>query len=916
MQVSNSPLIIDDRVAVTQTKVKRGTIRERILTIKYIGDQDEASVNFWLEPNDSKSEVLLNCYTFKPLPLVKVKRGDTVTVAISFEIPPQVLPDFYNYSVVFESAQHPGATVRRSQQLQVIPSDEDSSMEMEPGFTVTPITTSTKPYLLTAETTLAIKVNVENRSKLVDRFYLTCPELDKSWFTVQYPEGAIESLGIVKETDGLPLYSKSQGEITLLLHPPRYTWAGSYFPTLQLTSRNNEDLILLDVLYLQVLPDDRLQTDLAPPLRQIPQDPSQFDFQLTNLGNIKRNVTIRAGDRDQTFVYTPAPCVVELDPGSVANINLNVKPRHRWKRPLRGKGTEIPFAIELEDTHDPFPKASAFIAESPNIAQGTILWKARPWWLLWLLILLPLLGIAGIALLFWLTRPKLPEILSFAVTPPIKQDKPDEKASAYQEGKTEPVRLDWEVDNWQQIDRIVIVRLEKGVETYRKNFSVQDWRKYWQEHGEFESYLNRRNSDGTQKDKNFCEVSESKSTKAGSQPRLETFNFLGLPLPDPTSANQPQPSSKLTCKGIITETKKAGDYTFQMQVFRIPKDAKSPEKDPIATQTTDTIAVKPDDEPQIISFAPTQAIYQELSASTPSPLSNLIAPPIQPPTPSTPPTPLTPASIATTIPTPTPIASTAPTPIAPSALAPTQPTNAPGLVRLNWKISNPSRIEEIRLVALSPDGSIQGEPKIYSITELNNLCLLKTDELICTNLPTTVRKPGDYIFKLTAIIKQERGNTELTRSTEPIKIQPSPLEIKTFTVNGKTAAEKPKHVFLLSQSGDSFDIALSWDVSGGEDIKVELMPSPGVVKPRDSTTFSITAPSSETITLKVSNKFGEQKTQSVVVQAIAPQDTPAPIIISPLPPPGSANPNNSGNSAPAPSTSNELAPIEVPPRPN
>jgi len=183
-------------------------------------------------------------------------------------------------------------------------------------------------------------------------------------------------------------------------------------------------------------------------------------------------------------------------------------------------------------------------------------------------------------------------------------------------------------------------------------------------------------------------------------------------------------------------------------------------------------------------------------------------------------------------------------------------------------------------------------------------------------LPTTVRKPGDYIFKLTAIIKQERGNTELTRSTEPIKIQPSPLEIKTFTVNGKTAAEKPKHVFLLSQSGDSFDIALSWDVSGGEDIKVELMPSPGVVKPRDSTTFSITAPSSETITLKVSNKFGEQKTQSVVVQAIAPQDTPAPIIISPPPPPGSANPNNSGNSAPAPSTSNELAPIEVPPRPN
>ncbi|MCY7322607.1 MAG: hypothetical protein LH660_12615, partial [Phormidesmis sp. CAN_BIN36] len=101
-----------------------------------------------------------------------------------------------------------------------------------------------------------------------------------------------------------------------------------------------------------------------------------------------------------------------------------------------------------------------------------------------LLISLPLLGLIGIALLFWLTRPippKSPEILSFEITPLPKQGEPDKKTLDYQEGKTEPVRLNWEVDNWQQVDRIVIVRLEKGVETYRNNFSVQEWRKYWQE---------------------------------------------------------------------------------------------------------------------------------------------------------------------------------------------------------------------------------------------------------------------------------------------------------------------------------------------------------------------------------------------------------------------------------------------------
>ena len=426
---------------------------------------------------------------------------------------------------------------------------------------------------------------------------------------------------------------------------------------------------------------------------------------------------------------------------------------------------------------------------------------------------------------------------------------------------------------------------------------MKQWREYWEKHGKFEPYLDLMNKDKTRKDKNFCRATKPKSTEGGSPPL----------------------SSKLTCNGIITETKKAGDYTFQMQVFRIPTDPKIPEKDPIATRTTDTIAVKPDDEPQILSFAPTRAIYQELSTSTirttliPTPIPTLTSTPALTPTPTPTPT-LSPTLIQTRTPSPTLIQTPSSAKPAPTPTTPAQPVNAPGLVQLNWKISNWSRIEEIRIVALSLDGAIQGEPKSYSIEDLKALCPSPPStesELDCKNLPTTIRKPGDYVFRLTAIVKQEQGKTELTRSTEPVKIQPRPLEIKKFTVNGKPAVDKPEHIYLQS----SEPLNVEWEVIGGEDIKVELLPAPGAVDRTGNIAFSITTPGSETITLKVSNKFGEQKMQSVTVQTIAPQDI-APDPIVPPPPSGKTNPNNSGNPAPPTSPPDELEPIEVPPRPN
>jgi hypothetical protein len=946
MQISNSsPLLIEDRDTVANTRIKRGRRHRRRLTICYIGKQPESSVNFWLESPDSQvEELLMSCCRFDHSPPLKQVGREPQELTLIFDIPPQMPPGLYNYSVVFESVQEPGQLVRRPLQLQVMPAEDDAALEMEPRFTITPMTTADQPYELNPEAALTVTVKVENRSKLVDRFYLTCPALDQSWFTVKYPESAVESLGLVQEADGLRLLPKDTGEITVLLHPPKYTRTGNYFPVLQLTSQNNPDSPLLDVLYLQVQPDERLTATLKPDLCHIPQDPAQFAVTLTNLGNMKRCITVNARDRDRLFTYQTRPALVELDPGDVVQIDLKPKPRQRWKRPWRGKGIEIPFDLELENALN-YPTAPALadaIALPEALPQGTLIWQARHWSLRWLLMLIPLLallGLLGAAVLFWLTRPipLKPEILAFGpsplstanepqqpslidqerktgsvwfiwsvanmlgFSPPPIRDQPKILRPIYQEGKTGPIRLAWKVTNMQKIDHITVMRLEKGVETYRKTYYFD---------GKLQDPLKLKPDPAIpDRLKQGCELTPQ-TIKTGTKLEMVPGSIFGLPFSHPKLSDRQENTTTVTCQGMLTPTQKAGDYTFQMQVFAVPESGQPLAKDPIATRTTDTIAIKPDDTPQILSFAPTQSLYQEVASST-SP--NPQTPVIRPTSPS-------PQAAATSPTSPNPQVSVV------SPTLPNPQAAASGLVQLNWQIANPSRIEELRVVSLSADGSAEGETKTYrvvngAIPELVNLCPPTAGKLICQNVPTGIRKPGNYVFKLIAVVKQDQGKTELVRNTEPVKIQPLPLEIKAFTVNGQSSSQKPKHLYLLGQVGDSLDIAVAWEVSGGEDMQVELSPSPGAVGMKGNITFTLNAPSAETITLKVSNKFGDQKSQSVTVQASAGQEPPpAPIIISPPPAPGSANEGDktdAGKAAPlTPSVPDRLSPIEVPPRPN
>ena len=116
---------------------------------------------------------------------------------------------------------------------------------------------------------------------------------------------------------------------------------------------------------------------------------------------------------------------------------------------------------------------------------------------------------------------------------------------------------------------------------------------------------------------------------------------------------------------------------------------------------------------------------------------------------------------------------------------------------------------------------------------------------------------------------------------------------------------------------------MSWKVKG-DDVEVQLLPSPGLIPKEGSLRYSISQSSgSETITLKAKNKkTGEEKIQTLVIQTV---DITPPIQTRPQSQNGSSdtsNPGESGNSGsnnqtqPQTSNPNQLPAMELPPQPD
>ncbi|NJR51908.1 MAG: hypothetical protein HC780_22350 [Leptolyngbyaceae cyanobacterium CSU_1_3] len=325
MQTVNKPLLIE--VSSDSNGQKRGeTLKQRVI-VNNKGTQN-AEVDLWIAATDDRSEVILRWCTFGESNPLKLEANSQKIVELTFEIPLEAAIGSYNYEILVDAqTQYPGKLDRRPQQLRILPSDQDAELDTEPLFSLQPATSSTQPFPLLPGETLDVKIKVENRSKRVDRFYVTCPEFDQSWVSIRYPESPLETTGLARETDGLELNPGKSGEIALSIHPTQYTPAGYYFPTVRLTSSIKDSLVLLDVIYLQLMPDERIAVQLNPAVRRVPAESGLFTIDLANLGNVDRKLVLRASDPEHWFAYAIEPFILKLTPGTNQTIALKATPK-------------------------------------------------------------------------------------------------------------------------------------------------------------------------------------------------------------------------------------------------------------------------------------------------------------------------------------------------------------------------------------------------------------------------------------------------------------------------------------------------------------------------------------------------------------------------------------------------------------
>jgi hypothetical protein len=176
-----------------------------------------------------------------------------------------------------------------------------------------------------------------------------------------------------------------------------------------------------------------------------------------------------------------------------------------------------------------------------------------------------------------------------------------------------------------------------------------------------------------------------------------------------------QQEKLLVCQAITTLASQPGNYQFELQAFDSTTSRVA-----VATQETGTIQIQAASVPNISELTSSRANYAASSS---------------------------------------------------------RPDSKKNSILLNWEISNPSQIKQLRLSSFFVIGTVAQPAVTFNLEEgtlpsqLKPFCQLG-ETLICRNFPTGVSTAGLYVFRLAVVTKQDQDNPGLTRATETIEIKP------------------------------------------------------------------------------------------------------------------------------------------------
>lgn len=462
--------------------------------------------------------------------------GRSQSVEFIWQIPTEAIPNRYRYDLVVDSPNL-RAPLLYSLEIEVLTPIQTPVSSHDPTFTIQPLTSSTHPVELKTSP-LIIQALVHNRSNLVDDFRLNCPDLDDNWYTVRYPEG-IQQQGLISGGYKLSLNPNTQGQITLLLHPPENTIAGNYRPTIRLYSTVKPDLLLQDIFYLYISPVYKINFQIQTIREKVKNSSALYQIVVINEGNTIREIQFKPGTKDEEDIcqYQIDSSRLKIPPGKTLAVGLKVKPVKRFARPFWGAPKPINFQVDVEDIYQyPLPSYLPI--------KGLLLWQSRPWWQLFLLILSGVITVSSLAFLLWwlfLKPPIVPEIASL---------EPTEKAYTF----GQEIKLSWDILNPERLRKISLIgKNDQGKQVIETLvFNIEDLKKDSRCRiiQEQEEHLNCQNiSTGAKEPDNYIfslNISAKKRWKVEEVAKKDTSLISIAPPPTPTISNVGSPQNKYT----------------------------------------------------------------------------------------------------------------------------------------------------------------------------------------------------------------------------------------------------------------------------------------------------------------------------------------------------------------------------------